>query len=106
MFTDDQILNLLKEAGLDAKIISKGVYEVNGKYDNENRNIHSEVKNLIVSDRKGLKCKVSGQLIFNGEVYNLENASAEANILKRALKIKTSDCTYEYSLKTNKIIKK
>ena len=105
MFTDTQILNALEEAGLKTELLNKGVYRINGKFNDAKRNIQSEVKDLVVSDRKGLKCKVSGKVIFKGKTYTFNNDSAEVNILKRVLKIKTKDCNYEYSLKTNSITK-
>ena len=106
MFTDEQILGMVNEAGLNAVLLSKGVYKINGSYINASKNINTEVKDLIVSDRKGLKCKISGTVKFNGETYIFNNDRAEVNILKRSLVIKSDSCTYEYSLKTNKIIKK
>ena len=106
MFTDTQILNALEEAGLKTELLNKGVYRINGKFNDAKRNIQSEVKDLVVSDRKGLKCKVSGTVIFNGNTYTFSNDRAEVSILKRSLVIKSDSCTYEYSLKTNKIIKK
>ena len=105
MFTDAQILSILNENGLKTELLSKGVYKINGKFNNAKYNVHSEVKDLVISDRKGLKCKVSGTVIFNGETYKFDNDSAEVNILKRVLKIKTKNCNYEYSLKTNSITK-
>ena len=106
MFTDEQILSMAKEAGLSAELVSKGIYKINGSYVNDSKGINITVKDLIVSDRKGLKCKVSGTVIFNGNTYTFSNDRAEVSILKRSLVIKSDSCTYEYSLKTNKIIKK